>query len=112
MLNYGYAILAAQIRRELEVRGFDVCLGTLHADLEGRPSLVYDLIEPLRPVMDSQLLTWAQYQKWRRGDFVVDSEGCVRMHPAVARAVLQKSTLPEPAITDAVKWYSEVLVPR
>ena len=39
ILNYGYAILAAQIQRELEVRGFDVSLGTLHADLEGRPSL-------------------------------------------------------------------------
>ena len=62
MLNYGYAILAGQLQRALETWGFDVCLGTLHTDFEGRPSLVYDLIEPLRPAMDSQLLNWAKVQ--------------------------------------------------
>lgn len=95
MLNYGYAILAAQIQRALEVRGFDVSLGTLHADLEGRPSLVYDLIEPPWPVMDNQLLSWAEAEAWRRGDFIVDSQGCVRLHPTVARVTMQKSVLSE-----------------
>ncbi|WP_041362056.1 CRISPR-associated endonuclease Cas1 [Nitrosomonas ureae] len=47
-----YAILAGQVERALQITGLDVAVGSLHADQDGRASLVYDLMEPLRPVVD------------------------------------------------------------
>ncbi len=111
MLNYGYAILARQLQRALDAWGFDVCLGTLHADFEGRPSLVCDLIEPLRPVMDSKLLIWATTQTWRRSDFVVDSLGVVSLLPALAKMVVAKSAIPESAVADSIRFYKRILEP-
>ncbi|MBI4696054.1 MAG: CRISPR-associated endonuclease Cas1 [Gammaproteobacteria bacterium] len=109
ILNYSYAILAGQVQRALEARGFDVAVGHLHSDSDGRPSLVYDLMEPLRPKVDEQVLTWVMAQKWRRTDFVVDAEGVVRLHSALARVVVQKAVLASKPVADVVRWYMETL---
>lgn len=52
MLNYGYAILEGDVRRVLTMQGFDVTCGFLHADKDGRDSLVFDVMEPCRPLVD------------------------------------------------------------
>lgn len=36
--------------------GLDPGMGILHADQKSRDSFVFDVIEPLRPVVDGQLL--------------------------------------------------------
>ena len=87
ILNYGYSMLAGQVERTAVTRGLDVAVGSLHADSDGRPSLVYDLIEPLRPVLDAQVLGWAAGVRWRRADFVVTTEGKVRLSAGLARVV-------------------------
>jgi CRISPR-associated protein Cas1 len=81
ILNYAYAILAGQVERAAQLAGLDVAVGSLHADQEGRASLVYDLMEPLRPVIDREILSWVAAQRWRRADFAVDRQGVVRLHP-------------------------------
>ena len=43
---------------------------------------------------------------------MVDSEGCVRIHPTVARVVVQKSALPEQAIIDVAKWYMDLVISK
>lgn len=51
-LNYGYAILYAKIETALVRRGLSTGIGFLHAP-GSKPSLTFDLIEPLRaPVVD------------------------------------------------------------
>ncbi|MGH8628972.1 MAG: CRISPR-associated endonuclease Cas1 [Gammaproteobacteria bacterium] len=45
ILNYGYSMLAGQVERAAVIRGLDVAVGSLHADSDGRRSLVYDLID-------------------------------------------------------------------
>ena len=47
-LNYGYAILYARIQNALLKAGLALHISFLHALEEGRPSLVYDLIEEFR----------------------------------------------------------------
>ncbi len=49
-LNYGYGVLYGQIERAIILAGLDPYAGYIHADRPGKPSLVYDLIEPFRPV--------------------------------------------------------------
>ena len=51
-LNYAYGCLEASCRQALAIHGFDVACGFLHADLKGRDSLVYDLMELERGTVD------------------------------------------------------------
>jgi CRISP-associated protein Cas1 len=109
ILNYGYSMLAGQVERTAVTRGLDVAVGSLHADTDGRPSLVYDLIEPLRPVLDGQVLGWAAGVRWRRADFVVTTEGKVRLSAGLARVVTQKAWLDKWAVDGVVGWYAGVV---
>lgn len=48
MLNYGYAILASEITKNILYAGLDPYCGFLHYDMDKRTSLTFDLIEPFR----------------------------------------------------------------
>lgn len=48
MLNYGYAILASEIAKNIVTLGLDPYCGLLHADLKRRQNLIFDLIEEFR----------------------------------------------------------------
>lgn len=57
VLNYGYAVLRAQVRVALLLAGLEPNAGFLHADRPGKPSLTLDLIEEFRqPVVDRTLI--------------------------------------------------------
>ena len=59
-LNYGYGILYAQVERAIILAGLDPYAGYVHADRPGKPSLVYDLIEPYRvPAVDRVVVALA-----------------------------------------------------
>ena len=56
-LNYGYAVLRAQVRQALLLAGLEPSAGFLHADRPGKPSLTLDLIEEFRQaVVDRPLI--------------------------------------------------------
>lgn len=56
-LNYGYAVLRAQVRQALLLAGLEPTAGFLHADRPGKPSLTLDLIEEFRQaVVDRTLI--------------------------------------------------------
>ena len=48
LLNYGYSILYARIWRLLLYRGMNTSLSVIHAPQQGKPTLVYDVIEIFR----------------------------------------------------------------
>lgn len=57
MLNYGYAILATEITKNIILQGLDPYCGFLHADNNKRTSLTYDLIEEFRQqIVDKTVL--------------------------------------------------------
>ncbi|SFF01769.1 CRISPR-associated endonuclease Cas1 [Nitrosomonas sp. Nm166] len=109
LLNYAYAILAGQVERVLQIAGLDVAVGSLHSDQDGRASLVFDLMEPLRPQVDRVIFSWVAAQRWRRSDFVVDRQGVIRMHPQLARVVVTKALLPDGVIRDEINAYVGLL---
>jgi CRISPR-associated protein Cas1 len=55
MLNYGYAVLAALCHRSLVVHGLSPQLGVKHTTRYKSDPLVYDLMEPFRPMVDLML---------------------------------------------------------
>lgn len=60
LLNYGYAVLAAMVHRSLIVHGLMANLGIHHKARYRSYPLVYDLMEPLRPVVDGLILNWVR----------------------------------------------------
>ncbi|QNT78609.1 type II CRISPR-associated endonuclease Cas1 [Entomobacter blattae] len=57
MLNYGYAIIRAALSRSIVAAGLLPALGLHHASISNGFNLSDDLIEPLRPVVDSCVFT-------------------------------------------------------
>jgi len=56
MLNYGYGILKHYALNAVLLRGLDPYFAFLHGERDYRPSLVFDLMEPFRPVVDNVML--------------------------------------------------------
>jgi len=56
MLNYGYAVLAALCHRGLLVHGLLPELGVQHTTRYRSTPLVFDLMEPFRPIVDFLLV--------------------------------------------------------
>lgn len=55
MLNYGYAVLGALCHRSLLAHGLTTLLGVKHSTRYKADPLVYDLMEPFRPIVDLML---------------------------------------------------------
>jgi CRISPR-associated protein Cas1 len=60
MLNYGYAVLAALLHRSLVIHGLLPTLGVQHTTRYRSTPLVFDIMEPLRPVVDLLLAQFLQ----------------------------------------------------
>ncbi len=88
MLNYGYGVLRSKIRSEIAAAGFDPSIGLMHGNGKNPLPLVYDLMEPLRPVVDAKVLTFARVQTFSPGDFTINTSGACRLNPQMARTLL------------------------
>ena len=80
ILNYCSALLESETRLGLAALGLDVGLGLgLHADTSKRDSLVFDVLEPIRPRLESWLLSWVTSEPLRRADFFETATGNCRL---------------------------------
>lgn len=84
MLNFLYAILVAEARLACLAMGLDPGLGVYHVDKPGRDSLVYDLIEPIRPAVDEWLFKLFEEHVFTIGDFAETRRGAVRVNPPLS----------------------------
>ncbi|MFB3897692.1 MAG: CRISPR-associated endonuclease Cas1 [bacterium] len=53
MLNYAYGVFYSLVEKSCVIAGLDPYIGFLHTDNYGKPSLVFDLIEPYRYLADA-----------------------------------------------------------
>ncbi|MGA8222513.1 MAG: CRISPR-associated endonuclease Cas1 [Candidatus Acidiferrales bacterium] len=79
ILNYAYSILEAESRLALVTVGLDPGLGFLHVDSRTRDSLACDLMEPVRPEVDSYVLDWLTHHLFQRKDFFEMADGTCRL---------------------------------
>jgi len=68
LLNYAYALLEAEARIACYEAGLDPYLGILHTDQDARRSLIYDVMEPVRPVADRLVLNLVRGHAFRPGE--------------------------------------------
>ncbi|NTW98387.1 MAG: CRISPR-associated endonuclease Cas1 [Geobacteraceae bacterium] len=76
LLSLSYVLAGGEVMRALQARGLDPGAGFLHAQRQGRPALVLDLLEPLRPLIDEFALSLLD-RRLTPDDFTTSSqEGC------------------------------------
>lgn len=89
MLNYAYGVLETQVRRQIVASGLDAAIGYLHGNYRSAHALVYDLMEPMRPIVDQKVLEFVQTETFEPGDFVLLDDGVCRLNPQLARNVVR-----------------------
>jgi len=88
MLNYAYAVLESQVFMAITAFGLDPTIGILHGN-SGKQGLVYDLMEPHRPIVDLKVLDFVRKRTFHRADFTIRSDGVCRLNPELARQVVR-----------------------
>jgi CRISPR/Cas system-associated endonuclease Cas1 len=101
ILNLAYAKEAGRLGSFLFASGACLAIGFLHQDRLHRHSLVFDTLEPLRPLIDAKVRAFIESHTFDRGDFLRLSTGHVRMVPNLIKNVLQQTALPESDINSA-----------
>jgi CRISPR-associated endonuclease Cas1 len=81
MLNYLYALLEAEARIAALAVGADPMLGLMHTDTRNRDSLVFDLMEPVRPAVDACLLDLLDARVFTKDTFFERLDGSCRLLP-------------------------------
>lgn len=72
-LNYLYGMTYTVVESAVFAAGLDPFVGYLHAEKYRKPSLVFDLIEPFRPLVDSLLIRLCQEKMLNPTQFDVDA---------------------------------------
>lgn len=70
-LDIGYTILFNLVEALLRIYDFDIYKGVLHRAFYMRKSLVCDLVEPIRPIIDLQIRKSINLGQFREEDFKV-----------------------------------------
>lgn len=69
LLDIGYTVLFNFIEALLYIYGFDIYVGVLHREFYMRKSLVCDLVEPFRPIIDRKVKAMINLKQVSEGDF-------------------------------------------
>ncbi len=73
LLDIGYTVLFAYIEAMLNIYGFDVYCGVMHTEFYMRKSLVCDLMEPFRSIIDAQIRKSLFSGQFKKEDFREDN---------------------------------------
>ncbi len=68
-LDIGYSMLFNFVEVLLDMYGFDVYCGVLHKEFYMRKSLVCDIVEPFRPIIDIQVKKSINLKQFKKEDF-------------------------------------------
>jgi CRISPR/Cas system-associated endonuclease Cas1 len=89
--NFTYACAAGEVGIALRSAGLDPGISPtgLHADTPSRSSAAYDVLEAIRGDVDRLILTMIQGRRFRRRDFVSQTDGRVRLTAPLARELAE-----------------------
>lgn len=89
LLSFTYTLLVHDCRSALEGVGLDPCVGFLHTDRPGRPSLALDLMEEFRAfIADRLVLSLINRKQIKAKDFSDSAGGAVSMTDAARKELL------------------------
>ena len=109
ILNYLYAVLESETRLAVTALGLDPGLGFWHVDTPARDSLACDLMEPVRPQIDSYLLDWITRAPLKRNWFFEQRDGNCRLMSELAVELSQTAPMWERAVAPIAEWVAQIL---
>jgi CRISPR-associated endonuclease Cas1 len=109
MLNYGYAVLEAEANFAVTALGLDPGLAFLHSDTAARDSLACDLMEPVRPLVDSYVLDWITRMPLKREWFFEERDGNCRLMASLASQLSETATTWGSAVAPLAEWVVRTL---
>jgi hypothetical protein len=109
MLNYLYAVLESESRLALAALGLDPGIGVIHVDVPNRDSFACDLMEAVRPQVDSYLFDWVSREPLRRSWFFEESDGNCRLMGSFAERLSETSGTWGRAVAPVAEWLSRKL---
>jgi CRISPR-associated protein Cas1 len=90
LLNYGYSILASEIKKFLNSVGLDSQIGFLHETLSSRTPLVYDLQELFRWLVDLSVIQLLEENNLKKSDFILTENYHIRLKQDTAKLLIEK----------------------
>lgn len=90
LLNYGYAILEALCRKQINTVGLDPCVGFVHEMNTSKTPLVYDLQELGRWIIDLSVIQLLEEKKLKKADFIVTENYHIRLREQTAKMFIEK----------------------
>jgi CRISPR-associated protein Cas1 len=93
LLNYGYAVLESEVRKDLNSIGLDPSISFLHELSNSRASLVYDIQELYRWLVDLSVIQLLEEKKLKKADFIVTENYNIRLRENTAKALIEKIKL-------------------
>jgi hypothetical protein len=87
--------------------GLDPGIGIFHADRDGRASLAYDTIEPLRPYIEAWLLCCRAEVRFAKRDFYEEGDGTVRITRPLSSWLAMTAPLWRQAAEVIARWLAD-----
>jgi CRISPR-associated endonuclease Cas1 len=109
MLSYLYGVLASEITIALHATGLDPALGIMHADRDDRASLVYDLIEPARPIVDRWFFSWLVSATFSKRDFIEGVRGQIHIMRPLSSHLAMTAPLWRGIAEQMAQWFYRCL---
>ncbi len=101
----------SQVRAEIIAHGLDPSIGIAHSNVRDNPvPLVYDLVEPLRPLVDRKILEFALTHVFEPQDFVINRFGACRINPQMAKRLVEGIAFEENQVRSLVKGFLSKLL--
>lgn len=79
-LNYAYGMLYTHVETAAVTAGLDASFGIMHADIFGKPTLAFDLIEPFRVWVDAWVIELIKKNELAINDFTTGTDTTTPKH--------------------------------
>jgi CRISPR-associated protein Cas1 len=109
ILNYAYAILDGETQIALATYGLDAGIGLLHAEDRNKAAMAYDVMEPVRPVVDRWFLDFLNKRIFTRDEFWRTRRGIVRLSLDLRREITRAAPLFAASVAPYVERVAEML---
>jgi CRISPR-associated endonuclease Cas1 len=109
ILNYLYTLLETETRLAIAALGLDPGFGLLHVDHATRDSLVYDLMEPIRPRIDEYVLNWVMEKPLSKSWFFELRDGSCRLMASITEQLTETAKTWGNDVAPIVEWFAKAL---
>jgi CRISPR-associated endonuclease Cas1 len=109
LLNVCLAVTAGRLATYIVACGLTPAIGFLHTDQKGRNSLVWDAIEPLRPLIECRVFDFIRKHQFGSNDFIQTDEGTIRINDNLLRTVITDTALSVQTLEGVVNWITSLL---